>query len=432
MSISSGLNKQVGSNTLIKLVSELVGRVATFALVLGAARRLSEAEFGLYNYGLALGFVIAQIADLGLQVFIAREVAVADRQAKPLLLAALRLKLLLSLPVVVLLLLLTTGWPLSLRLSLLALGMALLVNTYLEFAAYVFRGRQQLIIEARLLASARLLTAVAGGVALLSGGGLMGLALTQLGSVVLLAGWSLWRLRQAGWLDSIAAIFTRSNGVLRRPSYSLLPQALPIGIAIFLSIAYTRLAILLLQYRLGEVAVAHFSAAFRLVEPSQILPASLVAAAFPAFTTLLHREPGEARQFGVRVSLLLAFSGVAVAFAFWFSAPWLMPLLYGEPFAVSTPVLQVLGLSAVPAFINYSLTHYLIARGQQTIMGVLTAVMLLLHAILSWQLIPRWGVLGPAVSIVTAETVLLCGCLLALALTNPQPASAQLHPEPLS
>jgi hypothetical protein len=44
--------------------------------------------------------------------------------------------------------------------------------------------------------------------------------------------------------------------------------------------------------------------------------------------------------------------------------------------------------------------------------------MLLLHAALSWQLIPVWGEIGPAISIIFAEGVLFICCLLTLAITR--------------
>ena len=414
-------NKQVGSNALIKFASEIIGRAASFLLVLLAARQLGEAGFGLYNYGIALGFVLAQIADLGLQVLIAREIAVVGQQARPLVLRALRLKLILSLPVVLLTLIFTSGWTANVRLSLVALGVTLLAQTYLEFVAYVFRGQQNLSVEAFILTSVRLLTAAIGGVVLWFGGGLTGLAFSHLVSTGLLVAWSMWLLQQSGWLErspGSAAQAGRQFFDSVRGYNQLVRQALPIGVSIFLSIAYTRLAILLLQHQSGEIAVARFSAAYRLVEPAQIVPASLLAAAFPAISHALHHNPAEAKALGIRVSLLLGLLGGGVAIAFWIAAVWLSPLLYGDGFVSSISVLQVLGLSSLPAFVNYSLTHYLIARGQQLYIGVFTAIMLLLHATLSWQLIPVFGEIGPALSIILAESVLFICCLLTLAMTR--------------
>jgi O-antigen/teichoic acid export membrane protein len=165
---------------------------------------------------------------------------------------------------------------------------------------------------------------------------------------------------------------------------------------------------------LGEIAVARFSAASRLIEPAQLVPASLMAAVFPAFTVALHSRSGEALSMGSRATLSLLAAGMALAIGGWFVAPFLIPFLYGPAYAESVQVFQVLAISLVPAFVNYSLTHYLVARGQQLLMGVFTAAMLVLHAGLSWYLIPRLGVVGPALSIILAELLLTTLCALAL------------------
>lgn len=414
------MRSRVSRNAAIKLGSEVAGRLATFALILWAARQLGESAFGLYNYGLALGFVLAQVADFGLQLLISREVAVLGKAARPLVAAALRLKLLLSVPVIALLIFLTSGEADNVRLALLTLGLLMLAQTFLEFAAYVFRGQQDLATEARLLAAARLATALLGCLVLWLGGGLLGLALSTLAAVSFFLGRAFYLLWRKGWLGAVreGREADAVAGEALRLHASLLKHALPLGVAIFLSIAYTRLAVLLLQHRLGETAVAHFSAAFRLVEPGQILPASLLAAVFPALSRALHTDPAAARRMSWWTAALLALAGSAAALAFWLTAPWLIPFLYGGAFQGSVIVLQVLGASVLPAFVNYGLTHFLIARGQQAAIGIFTGGMLLLHTLLSWQLIPRWGPIGPAISIIIAEALLLCCCLLTLTFTR--------------
>ena len=55
--------RPIRHNALVKLTSELIGRLALFALVLLAARRIGEAGFGLYNYAVALGFDQAELTE---------------------------------------------------------------------------------------------------------------------------------------------------------------------------------------------------------------------------------------------------------------------------------------------------------------------------------------------------------------------------------
>src|SRR5919109_1673546 len=87
---------RIRSNAGAKLAGELVGRAATFAVAVYAAQRLGAADFGLYSYAVAVGFVAAQISDLGLQTLITREVAVLEARARPLVRTALVLKVDLS------------------------------------------------------------------------------------------------------------------------------------------------------------------------------------------------------------------------------------------------------------------------------------------------------------------------------------------------
>lgn len=409
---------QLTHNTAVKLASELIGRAASFALTIVAARQLGEAGFGILNVGLALGFVLAQLADMGLQMLVAREVAVHGPAAQPVARMAFHLKGGLGGLVVLLLSALMLTQPVAVRPALFLLGLASLGQTFLELVAYIYRGQQLLAQEAWLLGGARVALAAVGALILWRGGGVAQLAG---GYFLVTLGFTLWgtgRLRRTGWLQTLGRrVRPAEAGPLPgAASYSLLlRRAAPLGVSIFLSIAYTRSAVLLLQYLMGPTAVAQYSAAARLVEPTQMLPASLMAAVFPVFSLALTRDSRQAKSLGGRVSLLLGVCGVALAAAFRLSADWLVPWLYGEKYAGAIPVLRILGLAIIPTFINYSLTHYLIARHQQAWLGLFTAVMLCLHLALSWVLIGRIGVSGPAISVLVSEGFLLVACLLVLA-----------------
>lgn len=408
------LKRRLTQNTAIKLGSELIGRAASFVLMVLAARQLGETDFGWYNYGLALGFVLAQLADMGLQVLISREVAVHERQAQANVRTAFQIKLGLSLLVIALLLLFTQGYETSIRFSLRLLGIMLLSQTYLEFVGYVFRGQQALWQEAWLLAGARVLSAVIGLGVLVLGGGLVELTISGVVVILTVTLLGLVQLQRAGWLQKPAAAAITP---IESRWFHLFRQALPLGIAIFLSIAYTRLGVLLLQYRLDETAVAQFSAAARLVEPMQLIPASVLAAAFPVLSLAWQQDVRRARRLGWQIGAMLAGVGFILSLAGWLSAKWLIPWLYGDAYGPTVGVFQLLVLTIPPAFINFSLTHHLIARNQQATIVWFTAAMLALHALFIWTFMPRWGIMTPAISTIIAECFLLLACLLTLRFT---------------
>jgi O-antigen/teichoic acid export membrane protein len=152
----------------------------------------------------------------------------------------------------------------------------------------------------------------------------------------------------------------------------------------------------------------------RLIEPTQIVPASLLAAVFPVISSAWRKDRPQAMKLGWRVSGALAFLGMGIAVVYLLAANWLIPFLYGAEYVTAVAVSRVLALTIIPAFINYSLTHYLIARGQQAYIGWFNGMVLVIHALLCWALIPKVGVVGPAISVLVAESFLLAGCLLVL------------------
>jgi O-antigen/teichoic acid export membrane protein len=405
-----GIEPPIRANAATKLSTELVGRLATFALMVVAARRLGAADFGLYSYALAVGYVLAQISDLGLQTLITREVAVLDRAARPLVRTALGVKVGLSLLPFVLAAAVTVDRSPDVRAAFLCFAAAMVLQTFTEFSAYVFRGQQKLRREAALLTGTRLAVAGAGAAALGLGASLLGLAVTTLVATAAGAAAGLVALRTRGWLAERPRRF-------RETAAPLLRAALPLGAATFLSIAFTRIALFLLDERGGATAVAQFSAAQRIVEPTQVLPFALLAAVFPAFSLALHTDPARARRLGVATTLWLFLFGGVVAFTVWITAPW-VPRLYGNGFGGSVDVVHVLGLSIVPAYVNYALTHMLVARNQQALATVFMAAVLVLHGALAWLLIPAHGAVGPAISYVVAEVVLTVCCLGTLAFTR--------------
>jgi PST family polysaccharide transporter len=246
------------------------------------------------------------------------------------------------------------------------------------------------------------------------GGGLVGLGVTTLIALSVTGAWAFLRLRQMGWLDDNDGL---DDLIVEKERWSwseLFREAVPLGVAIILSITYTRLSVFLLEYRLDASAVAQFSAAHRLVEPAQIVPAALLAAVFPAYTAALQNNKSQANRLGWITALILGGGGFILAIVLWFLSPLLIPLLYGDGFQESIPILRFLGVSAFFAYVNYALTHFLIAQGQQVLSSIFAGVMLVVHFTLSWWLIPYMTATGPAVSIIAAEFLLFVSCLLAL------------------
>lgn len=417
MSTSTGsfaaprMGRRISVNATAKLAAEIVGRVAQLGLTALVARRLDETGLGIYAYGIALGFVLAQGTDLGLQLIVTREVA-RNEAAAPgrfaIVGAALKLKLGLSLLVLAVLAGLSTLRPEGAREPTFALGASMLLYSYVEFFGYVLRGRQQLVDEAVLVSAARVVPATLGAGLLLAGGGLSELGWTLAAASVVMA------LLGYGWMRTRGVMprFERSNraGGAQNEAGWLMRQALPLGIGIVLSILYTRVAVFLLEPLQGPGAVGVYNLAQRLYEPLQILPAALLAAVFPAFAQSIGQARGladAALRLERQTLGLLALAGVVIAGVGVLIGPAVIGVLFGQRYVEEGgAALRLLLLAVPPMFLTYALTHFLIAVGQQRWNAVLSGIVLAVNIGLNLVLIPALGPSGAALALTLSEGVL--------------------------
>src|SRR3954470_5053801 len=73
--ISKTLRILSGRGAGWKLGSDLLGRLLQYLLLWSAARSLSQADFGDFTFALSIGFMLAQVADFGLQLYVQRELS---------------------------------------------------------------------------------------------------------------------------------------------------------------------------------------------------------------------------------------------------------------------------------------------------------------------------------------------------------------------
>jgi O-antigen/teichoic acid export membrane protein len=398
-----GLRFQAGS----KLAAEVVGRLFQFAFIYAAQRILGPANYGVVTFGLTVGVVLAPATDLGMQLIITREIAGAGRIAPRLSGTGLTIKLLATLAAVSLLLPISWLRPDETAFATFALGLAVIAASFAEYIGYIFRGLRRVELDAALTLVLRLCVFALGCATLLLRPTVNGVA------VAYLIGNSLAALLGYAWLRY--QFFKPTLRTKRSASVALLRQALPLGGAIFLSILYTRTSIFLLDALSGSTAVGEYGVALRLTEPLALIPAAIMAAVFPA---IAHIAAGRGyvatRPLRVKTINILALCGSLIALGGWLLGPWLIQFLYGTQYAGSTVALQILALAALPTFINYGLTHFLVARRQQRLNLIFNAAIFVVNLILCVWLIPRFGPGGAALAVFLSELTLLALCTLAM------------------
>lgn len=405
---------RVSRHAVIRLITEALGRGLSFGLAYVAQRILGPADYGELTYALAAGFVLTTLTDLGLQIIVTREIAGHGTRADSAQIASagLTLKLLFSLPAAIALIIISGSRPPAAQFGALVVGLSLLLNSFVEYFGYTLRGWQRADLEAGWLLTMRVVTAVCGGLALAAGTGWSGLTLAYGGSAALTLLASTAWLRHQHQRGRYFVPRLAFDGAIQR---RLLREALPLGGAIVASIAYTRTAVFMLDALTSSASVGVYGVAQKLTEPLAIVPAALMAAVFPVLVRdLAQRGYAATRSLRVRTLAVLLLAGGTLAAAGALGGPWLIDRLYGEPYRAAAGVVQVLALALPLSFVNYGLTHVLIALNRQRLNLIFNVIVFGVNIAACTQWIPARGPLGAALATALSEGVLLTLCVLSL------------------
>jgi O-antigen/teichoic acid export membrane protein len=389
-----------------------------YLLLWSAARTLSQADFGDFTFALSAGFMLAQVADFGLQLYVQRELArlaIAGAVARPyfsdeqaagkLVGGGLTLKGMLSVVAMLLITTMVLVEPVGNKAALLLIGVSLVLGTALDYLSYCFRAIGRLGYEAAANLISRTVNLTVGVSLLLLGAEVWGLALA--GNVAMLVALAFGFVR-----------LTRFMRPLWRPDWKYwrrsMAQPTALGIGIIFSIVSFRVDNLLIAPIAGSEGLAVYNLAYKLFEPSLIVPGVVLAATFP----LLSQAAGVVSVAARTLRRLLARTlggltllGAAATILLIVLASPVVSLLYGQEYMASVPVLQLLALACLPMYINYGLTHTLVAIDKPRYYAAFTLATLVVNVAANLLLIPAMGIEGAAVATAVTEVVLfaLCG-----------------------
>jgi len=399
-------------NVLVKALSVPVEKACRLLLMVVAAPIVGAAAFGSYQFAFATTTMLALCTDLGMGVWTTRALA-RDRTRAPVIVAtALRLRLLASVPyLAVVALIAALAGPGDTRRALALLGLTALVNAFIDYLLAIFRGYERLSDEAHLNVARAMLLAAGGLGALaihrtvdaLGGGLLVGMVASAL--------YGLRLLRRGYGLDARTSRFDRE---LWR---SAAGEALPLWLASLFSQLYFKGDVVILKAFAGNVEVGAYSAAYKIFEGLMIVPSVVLAATFPPLARA-KGDPERQRRWEVALAALLLALGTAVAFGVYLTSDRVIALVYGPGFARAAPSLRVLAVALPILFLNYGLTHFLIARDLERRNLLFAALMLIVNVSANLVLIPRLAGPGAACATLVTEVALTICCAIALRLRN--------------
>jgi O-antigen/teichoic acid export membrane protein len=386
-------------NVFFSAVSN-VADLLQFILMILAANLLTPHEFGMFRYAFSMSMVFMAFSDLGLSYLairdISRDHAVAPRYVGnilawkiPLSLAAFALLMAASF--------LIPHHDLELQLMLAIMGSAMVLRFFSLMVRSFFQAFERFDLESLGVVVEQFLLIGGGSILLLTGHGVVALAWLFLATRIV------GFLFTAGLLNRIVPVRLRLEPgfVLRRQL-----DALPIGIAFGVLMAYVHIDTIILSSMTTHTLVGIFNAAFTIYSGFFVIPNIIGTVSLPRLSdTFQHDRPAFRRHVGqsaraiAMLSLLVAVVGIP-------AARWIIDLVYHEAYMDAVLPLQILFLALVITSQNWLLRLVLVAMNRQKAFMTIYLVGLAVRAGVNVALIGRFGIVGAAVATLVSEVFL--------------------------
>jgi len=381
-------------------------KLLSFGFSIFVVRGLGAQIFGQYAAVLAFGATFAILSDLGLGVYVVRQVARwredpgGLEQAETLYGNVLVLRLLLGL--ITILLVTGAAW-LSKRPLVMVGAVALNATSLILYAVQgtsdaVLAGFERLDISAGAKVVSQLAFVCIGSIVLVKGVGYYGLIIANLVGVGLMT-IVCWRgVRRLG-------VLPRSVDPRKWPA--LLRSSLPFGVIGFaLGLSYKFDSVLLDIYR-GDTETGYYNAAYNLIFSAVIFSNVLNTALYPSLARQAASAPAQLPKIYERALRYLMVVALPIAVGTWALADQIVPFLFQSSYLPAIPGLKILIWVVPLMFASEFLGYVVIIDGKEKYVARAVSISTGLNVAINLLLVPRFGFFGAAVMTLFTEAVLV-------------------------
>jgi O-antigen/teichoic acid export membrane protein len=390
----------VARNSAFVLGVQVVIKLLAFLFNVFIVRRLGDVHFGQYSTVMAYVTMFAIFTDWGLSPYSVREMAKNPQGTSWMLPGIVVIRIVLSLVVIIIapLSALWLGKDSDIVRGIWIASMGLLLYAFQGPLEGALTARERLDYTSAYALVTQLVFWGMGTLLLLNGMGFIGLlvaSLTGVAVAAVLSGWTLSRLH-VGRLDF---------AVQRWPK--LFTAALPFGISGISYVFMDRFDTVLMSFVLTAAAVGWYNVPWTLINMILLVAQSIATAMYPSMVKSYNHDPKSLPEVVWQSTKYLLIACLPISVGGTVLANRIINVLYGQTFAGSIPVLQVI-LWALPSLFLLELlgrvadTMHLERRAAK--INVINAA---ITVVLDLILVPTLGILGAALALVGGRTIRL-------------------------
>lgn len=390
-------SRKIISNSVLVLTGEVVERVLRLVLVIFSARLLGDVDYGKFTFALSFTSLFLILADGGIHQLLVREIARNPEKGKQYVSNGFWVKCILSAVTLALIFVLAqlTGKPADVLQAVYIMAAVLIVSSFAEFFASVFRAHQKMTYD---VTATFIFGAIVNGVgiAIL----LLGFNYITLAYVYLAA--HIARLIYCMFVVQTKFVQLKFSFELSTAKY-LVNEGFSFGILYFFALMYTYIDSTMLSIMVGDQPVGWYNAAYRLVFAMMFIPVATMKAVFPALS-LYFKESQEAfRKLFERSFKVMFLIGFGLASLIFVLADRIILIIFGEEYAAAAGALKILVWSTAIIFIGTVQTHTTRASNHQRFTAKVVASSAFLNLCLNFILIPRYSLYGAAFATLASE-----------------------------
>ncbi len=379
-------------------MSEKIVRMAVTLFVWSAViRYLSPADFGIFSFALSVVFVMAAIAEGGMEALLVRELVKAEDNPAIILGSSFRVRCYLVGAVLGIVALLTWVLPIEAITHFLILVMSLRLLVIPLFSLDSF-------FQAKLTPRFTVIAQIA-GLAVTSLMCYLGIIFHQ---PVMYFGWVVvmepvvmlgvliyfycpQRKEVGNWSSSLVLM-----KALWRQSWPMIVSGLAISI-------YMRLDQWMIKYMLGNEALGYYSVAVRFSESFYFIGMVIVGAFFPGLIEAKKNGPKAYEEYLRWLNAVLIYLALAASVLMIVIGIPMVQWLVTDRYAPALGALSIHVWASVFVFMGLLRTRWAINEGLQHFSMWMAVIGALINVMLNLILIPRYGIAGAAMATVAAQ-----------------------------
>ncbi|CAI0696180.1 colanic acid exporter [Serratia entomophila] len=360
------------------------------------ARYLGPGQFGAINYLLATVAVLVPLAQLGADSIIFNRIARRRASGIRLMMASMRIRrrlfLLAALPLLVWQLLFRDTTEVVMLVLMLASAYFSVQDVYKIYYDATLKSKRNTIINNAVLILSILLRL-----------GLVHaeLSLAWFAVPYIVSSAIPYLVRRWMFCRENRAQIAAPRRLIKSYEKYLFSVGLPLAVSSLSIVIYTRIDQLMLGNMLGTQAVGWYSAATTLAQGWVFVPMAMITSLMPGIAG--SRQPEE-QAYRIRLLnlIVLMISLPVLLFFVWFAQP-VIELLYGAEFQPSAAILAVCTLTAMFGALGTVSYRSMVLFSGYRFIALKMPIVAVINVVLNILLIPRYGLMGAAISTLFSE-----------------------------